>query len=80
MKPLLKFLLISVGFIAINLLCFYVHFAIKTLAVIHMFPMRIIHLITGTHISRFSLLGGLIINSLLFTFLVLKFRKTFIRN
>lgn len=80
MKLPLKFFLICVGFIAINLLCFYVHFASKNLADIHMFPMRIVHLITGTHITRFSLLGGLIINSLIFTFLVLKFRKYFIRN
>ncbi len=80
LQILLKFLAIWVGVIGLNLLCFYFHFVIcEALAGIHMFPIRMINLITGSHISRFSLLSGIIINSLLFTILVLKTR-TFIIN
>lgn len=80
MKLKIKFLAICIGFIGLNLLFFYLQFASKTLAEIHMFPMRLIHLITSTHVTSFSLLTGLIINSLLFTFLVLKTRTFIIRN
>lgn len=89
LKSTLRFLAIWFGIAALNWLCFYYLFDVfdKTqmspaqsqfreyLTLIHMLPMRIIHFVTGTHVFRFSLLIGLVINSLLLSMLLLKIRR-----
>lgn len=65
-KSLFWILMLSIGLIGLNWLCFYFDLPFKgKLLALHLFPIRMIHALTNTPINSYSLLYGAILNCLI---------------